>query len=171
MRLESVILISMVRFEIYFRALGFLLPTLVLRIFIIVSPSNLLGIFLFFVLIRVYVGFRLINAFYLYLLFIVYVGGLLVLLIYIIILSRNHILNFSPYSLSTLSLILLGSLLLWFFLGGNFSLGGGVNSRDINSSVEFSRLLLLGGVLTILFIYICNIILVGGRTLHVNKNS
>lgn len=150
----------------YFTCSIFLIRFILLILAILPSPIILIITFLYLVVYGAHSLFLYVGDMFSYLLFIVYVGGLLVLLIYLIILSRNY--TVISYNLLYVLFIIMGLLITVRWFGDDFLI---IRGNSIIKSIEFSGLLVLGGLLTFVFLYVCSIISLGGISVNVGKIS
>nr|YP_009059486.1 NADH dehydrogenase subunit 6 [Mastigeulota kiangsinensis]AIN75489.1 NADH dehydrogenase subunit 6 [Mastigeulota kiangsinensis] len=150
---------------IYYSGILLLIWYLLLIMCTMSTPSGLMLVFLGLVVSSVYGLFLYVGDIFSYLLFMVYVGGLLVLLIYLIMLSSNY---FTSYS-GVAQMLLFGLMMIMGYAWMSSYIP--LNISTMNKSMEFSGLIVLGGLLTFVFIYICNIVGVGGSSINIGKVS
>nr|YP_010622796.1 NADH dehydrogenase subunit 6 [Laeocathaica amdoana]WBF92695.1 NADH dehydrogenase subunit 6 [Laeocathaica amdoana] len=130
------------------------------------TPGTLLVSFFAVVSLSVYYYYLMVSDIFSYFLFMVYIGGLLVLLIYMMMMSSNYYSASGNLILNILVFLVAGVFMMYFL--------GAPSTGYLNFSIappgymEFSALLVLGALLTYFFIYICNIIMVGGSSMNAN---
>nr|YP_009234182.1 NADH dehydrogenase subunit 6 [Aegista aubryana]AMB49881.1 NADH dehydrogenase subunit 6 [Aegista aubryana] len=130
------------------------------------SPGSALSSFLGVVVLSCVVLYKSLIFFLPYLQFLVYVGGLLVLLIYTIMLSSN---------VMTLKGVVSGLFLLIFPLWVLLMVWdppdeGGGPIKSMTMYMDFSVLVVMAALLTFVFLFICQLIGIGGRTMNVSTN-
>nr|AFK27951.1 NADH dehydrogenase subunit 6 [Cornu aspersum] len=153
---------------------------LFLTIFIFLLATMLTSSLMLIVTFFVFTGctsigsYLMFNDFLPYMLYLVYVGGLLVLLIYMMIISTNTHFHSTPYLwIVFLSFI---SMLMTVFLLTNFEYQPTLvqDSGFVSTSMwyfHFSALVVLVALLLYVFMFICESLRLGGRSLNVGNRK
>nr|YP_010704684.1 NADH dehydrogenase subunit 6 [Monacha cartusiana]URP31095.1 NADH dehydrogenase subunit 6 [Monacha cartusiana] len=134
------------------------------------SPLSMVSLFLFSTIISSYFLYVNFNEFFVFLLFLVYVGGMLVMLIYSTMISGNYILDVSKSALVKVSIFLstLSASISYFW---SFDLVFSSKSFLENASAlyNYSSLAMAGFFLFFVFLQVCNLIFLGGRSVGIGN--
>nr|YP_009158069.1 NADH dehydrogenase subunit 6 [Dolicheulota formosensis]AKJ85736.1 NADH dehydrogenase subunit 6 [Dolicheulota formosensis] len=132
------------------------------------SPANSLLFFMGVVISSMCLFYFMLSDMLCYLIFLVYIGGLLVLLIYMVMISSNMV---SPSSKSFLytGLFSLSLMVLSLITDENKSTSNPISSFDL--PFDSSLVVVMGLLLFYLFLYLCSVVSVGGRSMNIGNIS